>query len=114
MNSHTIQFSAQQESQEPAKLDTLALKKAALVLRAVNHKLRQQILKTIDSAGKITVTELYGKLMLDQSSTSQHLSLLRRAGFVKTTRVGKRIYYAISTKRFAGLNKFIESLLAAS
>ncbi len=111
MNSHTIQFSAQQESQEPVLLDTLALKKATLVLRAVNHKLRQQILKTIDAAGKITVTDLYSKLLLDQSSASQHLSVLRRSGFVKTIRDGKKIYYSIHAKRFTQLNRFIDDLL---
>ena len=49
------------------KIDLLQLKKAALVLRAINHKLRQQILKLINQKDKITVTEIYVKLRLDQS-----------------------------------------------
>ncbi|MCW3118589.1 MAG: regulatory protein ArsR, partial [Chitinophagaceae bacterium] len=35
------------------KIDLHNLKKAALVLRAVNHKLRQQILKLIDEHGRV-------------------------------------------------------------
>ena len=63
------------------KIDVLTLKKAALVLRAVNHKLRQQILKLIHQKGRITVTEIYVKLRLEQSVASQHLAILRKAGW---------------------------------
>jgi DNA-binding transcriptional ArsR family regulator len=49
------------------KVDFLQLKKAALILRAINHKLRQQILKLIQQKDKITVTEIYVKLRLEQS-----------------------------------------------
>lgn len=93
------------------KLDLLNVKKAALILRAINHKLRQQILRLIDEHGKITVTEIYVKLRLEQSVASQHLAILRKAGFVKTERDGKYIYYTVNTQRLEELNKFTESLL---
>lgn len=93
------------------KVDLLNLKKAALVLRAINHKLRQQILKMIDDYGKITVTELYVNLRLEQSVTSQHLAILRKAGFVNTSRDGKYIYYSVNTDRIKEVNKFSEDLL---
>ena len=51
-------------------LDIIQLKKAALVLRAINHKLRQQIMKLIYQNGKMTVTEIYIKLRLEQSVAS--------------------------------------------
>ncbi len=111
MSSHTIYFQTLYHDGIAVRLDTLSSKKAALVLRAVNNRLRQQILRTIDAAGRMTVTELYTKLMLDQSAVSQHLSILRKTGFVKTTRQGKHIYYSLDAKRFAELNKFIETLL---
>jgi predicted transcriptional regulator len=41
------------------RIDVIQLKKAALILRAVNHKLRQQIMKLIHQNGKMTVTEIY-------------------------------------------------------
>ncbi|MDB5252698.1 MAG: helix-turn-helix transcriptional regulator, partial [Flaviaesturariibacter sp.] len=74
------------KTESELKIDVLTLKKAALVLRAVNHKLRQQILKLIHQKGKITVTEIYVKLRLEQSVASQHLAILRKAGFVTTIR----------------------------
>jgi DNA-binding transcriptional ArsR family regulator len=93
------------------KVDLLNVKKAALILRAVNHKLRQQILKLIDEHGKMTVTELYVKLRLEQSVASQHLAILRKAGFVKTERDGKFIYYSVNTTRLEELNQFVIELL---
>jgi len=93
------------------KVDLLNVKKSALILRAVNHKLRQQILKLIDESGKMTVTELYVKLRLEQSVASQHLAILRKAGFVKTDRDGKFIYYSVNTNRMEELNKFMNELL---
>ena len=93
------------------KIDLHNLKKAALVLRAVNHKLRQQILKLIDEHGRMTVTDLYVKMRLEQSVASQHLAILRKAGFVKTNRDGKFIYYSINIDRMDEVNQFLADLL---
>ena len=81
------------------------------MLRAINHKLRQQILKLIDESGKMTVTEIYVKLRLEQSVASQHLAILRKAGFVKTERDGKFIYYSVNTERLEELNRFVKDLV---
>ncbi len=87
------------------------IKKAALILKALNHKLRQQIIKKIDETKKITVTEIYLKLFLEQSVASQHLAILRRAGIVSTQREGKFIYYTTNIKRIEAINKFVQQLL---
>ena len=93
------------------KIDLASLKKAAMILRALNHKLRQQMLQLLDEHKKLTVTELYIHLRLEQSVTSQHLAILRRAGFVKPEREGKNIYYTINTRRLAEVNQFIKELI---
>lgn len=93
------------------RVDLMNLKKASLVLRSVNHKLRQQILKLIDEHVKMTVTEIYVKLRLEQSVASQHLAILRKAGFVKTDRDGKFIYYSVNTQRLDELSKFVQDLV---
>ena len=111
MNNYSLTLNTASESGSSLKVDLLNLKKAALILRAVNHKLRQQILKLIDEQGKITVTELYVKLRLEQSVASQHLAILRKAGFVKTIRDGKFIYYSVNVDRMQELNKFVDQLL---
>src|SRR5687767_4492223 len=99
------------EDSSSIKLDFLHLKKAALVLRAMNHKLRQQMIKLLDENKQMTVTEIYVKLRLEQSVASQHLAILRRAGIVITKRDGKFIYYAVNYSRVAEVNKFVEDLV---
>jgi DNA-binding transcriptional ArsR family regulator len=96
---------------EPLKVDLLHSKKAAMILRALNHKLRQQILKLIDEHQKMTVTEIYVKLRLEQSVASQHLAILRRAGIVETTREGKFIFYTVDYSRLEQINQFVEQLV---
>ena len=111
MSNYSLMLNTVAENGSSLKVDLLNVKKAALILRAVNHKLRQQILKLIDEHGKMTVTELYVKLRLEQSVASQHLAILRKAGFVKTDRDGKFIYYSVNTNRMQELNKFVDELL---
>ena len=95
----------------PLKVDLLHSKKAAMILRALNHKLRQQIVKLIDEHQKMTVTEIYVKLRLEQSVASQHLAILRRAGIVITTREGKFIFYTVDYTRLEQVNQFVEQLV---
>jgi ArsR family transcriptional regulator, virulence genes transcriptional regulator len=95
----------------PVKVDFLNLKKAAMILRALNHKLRQQIIRILDENKKLTVTELYVQLRLEQSVASQHLAILRRAGIVKTEREGKFIYYTINNSRISDIMKCVDALI---
>ena len=105
-------------SQEPVEetdnlpdIDYHNIKKAALVLRSLNHKLRQQVIKTIHENKRLTVTQLYVKLRLEQSVASQHLAILRKAGIVSTERDGKFIYYTINFPRIEAINQFVKSLV---
>ena len=91
--------------------DLHGVKKAALILRALNHKLRQQILTVIEGEDKITVTEIYVRLRLEQSVASQHLAILRKAGIVSTQRDGKYIYYKVNHKRLDEINAFVKDLV---
>jgi DNA-binding transcriptional ArsR family regulator len=68
MNNYSLTLNTPAENGTLLTLDLLNVKKAALILRAVNHKLRQQIIKLIDEHGKMTVTEIYVKLRLEAIS----------------------------------------------
>lgn len=92
-------------------LDPLLYLKGILTIRAVNHKLRQQILKLIHQKGRITVTEIYVKLRLEQSVASQQLSILRQAGYVTTQREGKQIYYSVNYRMLEEANRVIKELV---
>lgn len=99
------------DTHENVKIDSLHIKKSALILRALNHKLRQQMLRLIDENKKMTVTEIYIKLRLEQSVASQHLAILRRAGIVATKRDGKFIYYTVNYPRVKEVIHFVEELI---
>ncbi len=91
-------------------LDYALLRKAVLVLRAVNHKLRQRIIDLLEDNEAMTVTDIYIKLRLEQSVASQHLAILRRAGVVITDRQGKFIYYSLDKDRLNQISKLVEEL----
>ena len=92
------------------ELDYLELRKAVLVLRAVNHELRQQIIKLLEEKGNLSVTDIYVHLRLEQSVASQHLAILRRAGVVKTDRQGKFILYSLDAERLSQISRLVEEL----
>jgi DNA-binding transcriptional ArsR family regulator len=111
MESQVVLTQNQKEKSEPVKLDHAVLRRAVLVLRAINHDLRQQIIKLLDDNKKMTVTEIYVKLRLEQSVASQHLALLRRAGVVVTDRDGKFIYYSVDKERIAEISRLLADLV---
>jgi DNA-binding transcriptional ArsR family regulator len=81
------------------KLDAVGVKKGSLIVRALNHKLRQSIIKLLEENDKMSVTEIFVQLRIEQSVASQHLAILRTAGFVDTIRDGKNIYYSINSAK---------------
>jgi DNA-binding transcriptional ArsR family regulator len=93
-------------------LDYVELRKAVLVLRAINHKLRQKMIDLLEENKRMTVTDIYVKLRLEQSVASQHLAILRKAGVVQTERNGKFIYYSLDKNRIGHISEIVEDLAA--
>ena len=99
------------QTKESTKLDFVAIKSAAMTLRAINHKLRQQIVKLLDENKRMNVTDIYVKLRLEQSVASQHLAILRRANIVITDRDGKFIHYKLNYEKLNDVSKFVADLV---
>ncbi len=93
-------------------LNSVDLDKSLAVVRAIRHPLRQKMLQYMHTQGEMTVTDLYIQLRMEQSLTSQHLALLRRAGVVKTRREGKFIYYGINYERLEHMSGLFSQLAA--
>jgi len=110
MRKAKAETSAAKKEQSDVLLDYAELRKAVLVLRAVNHKLRQRMIDLLESNGSMTVTEIYVKMRLEQSVASQHLAILRRAGVVQTDRSGKFIHYSINRQRLQGISEIVGQL----
>ena len=95
-------------------IDTMSTRKAALIFRAINHPLRQQMLKVIHRKREMTVTELYIILRLEQSVASQHLAILRKAGMVSTERRAKTIFYSVHYKQLDHLHDITAALISGA
>ena len=93
-------------------INVLNLKKSAHMVRGINHTLRQRMLFLIHENKRMTVSAIYGKLGIEQSVTSQHLSILRNAGFVQTKREGKFIFYSVNSPRIKQINQSAEAILS--
>src|SRR5687768_11138917 len=93
------------------EIKSFKLKKAELVIQALDHELRQKILALIHSHKEVRVLLIQEQLQLEQTVTSQHLSILRKAGFVVARREGKHIFYSINYKKLEQVQSSIRKLL---
>jgi DNA-binding transcriptional ArsR family regulator len=98
-------------SQNELHIEIIPIRKAALVLRAINHRLRQQILRVLHENQKMNVTSIYVKLRIEQSVASQHLAILRTAGFVIAERDQKMIYYSVNYDRLNEVQELCSKLI---
>jgi ArsR family transcriptional regulator len=73
--------------------------------RALGDDTRLRILQLLATEGEHTVTELAERLRLSQPLLSWHLRRLRRAGVVKTIRVGREVRCTFDRERFAQLHE---------
>lgn len=87
------------------------LSTATEILRALAHPLRMKIISFIDKQNKINVNKIYNTLKLEQSITSQHLRILRKAGLVETVRDGKFIFYSVNYNKLKQVNMSIGTFL---
>ena len=72
-------------------------------LKAIAHPIRLEILELLQKEKKLTVTEIYLTLNLEQAITSHHLGILREKGIVDAVRKGKNIYYVLKLTNISGI-----------
>jgi DNA-binding transcriptional ArsR family regulator len=78
------------------------------VLQLVAEPRRQALLRHVWHE-ELPVGELVDRLELSYAGVSQHLSLLREAGFVTVRRDGKRRLYRADHERLGPLKSFLET-----
>jgi DNA-binding transcriptional ArsR family regulator len=79
-------------------------KNLLLLFRSLEHDLRKRIINLLGE-NKLTVTEMFLKLKIEQSVASQHLSILKEVGIVRAERVGKNIFYSLIEGRLKEINE---------
>lgn len=92
------------------------------IFKALSNKTRLQILNWLKApeqnfpdqadagfAAGVCVGQIQKKAGLTQSTVSEYLSVLQRAGFVTATRIGQWTYYKRNEAAFAALTELIQS-----
>ena len=81
------------------------------VLQLVAEPRRQEILRHVWRE-ELPVGELVDRLDLSYAGVSQHLALLRDAGFVTVRRVGKQRLYQADHEQLGPMTQFLETFWA--
>jgi DNA-binding transcriptional ArsR family regulator len=84
-------------------LDIQKLELAASKLRAMAHPMRIAIIDLLTENKKLTVTEIYERLNIEQASASHHLNILKNKGLLESKRDGKMILYSLKTNVLANV-----------
>lgn len=78
-------------------IDINKLEMAASKLRAMAHPMRIAIIDLLNTNPKLSVTEIYEKLDIEQASASHHLNILKNKGVLVSKREGKKIFYSLKS-----------------
>lgn len=78
-------------------LDITKLELAASKLRAIAHPMRIAIIDLLNDKPKLSVTEIYSALDIEQASASHHLNILKNKGVLVSKREGKKIFYSLKS-----------------
>ena len=77
-------------------LNSESLNTAASMLKVLGHPIRISIIELLDDATKMSVTEIFKALKIEQAIASHHLNTLKNKRILMSERVGKNTYYSVS------------------
>lgn len=80
------------------ELDITKLENAASRMRSIAHPMRIAIIEMLSETHKMSVTEIYEKLKIEQAAASHHLNILKNKGILASKRDGKKIFYMLRNK----------------
>lgn len=80
------------------ELDVTKLEAAASKLRAIAHPMRIAVIGLLQKNPKLSVTEIYSALEIEQAAASHHLNILKNKGVLASKRDGKKIFYSLRNR----------------
>lgn len=80
------------EQTEKQKQD---MEKAAFILKSIAHPSRLAIISILSNQPWQAVSEISGRLDMEQSLTSHHLNVMKMKGVLESKREGKSIKYKL-------------------
>ncbi len=82
----------------------------ANLAKALGHPARVAILRQLAEAGTCICGELVDALPLAQATVSQHLKVLKEAGFVQGEIDGPRVCYCVNPKTVKRVRRLVDAL----
>ena len=86
-----------------------ALTNAAECLRILAHPHRLQIVQMLLTGTKYSVNDISRGCEISQPTTSDHLRLMQRCGFLNSVRDGRTVYYSIAEPHLEDILNCIRS-----
>ena len=80
-------------------LNSEALLIAASKLKVLGHPIRISIIQLLEQTPKLSVSEIFRTLNIEQAIASHHLNTLKNKRILKSERVGKNTYYSVCNIR---------------
>jgi ArsR family transcriptional regulator len=80
-------------------------------LRAIAHPIRIAIIDLLFSNGKMTVTEIYQHLKIEQAIASHHLRILKSRNVVDLDRDGKNSLYYLTNQEYYDILKTLTKVV---
>jgi DNA-binding transcriptional ArsR family regulator len=77
-------------------LNSEALQGAASMLKVLGHPIRISIIELLEKSPRLSVTEIFKALNIEQAIASHHLNTLKNKAILNSERVGKNTYYSLS------------------
>ena len=87
------------------------LESSTETLRAIAHPIRITIIDLLFKNEKMTVTEIYEHLQIEQAAASHHLRIMKRNGVVQVERDGKSSNYSLTNKDFHKIIDILTNVL---
>ena len=87
------------------------LETAGEMIKAMGHPMRLAILDLLKGGNKVSVTEIYKTLNMNQAVASQHLILLKDRGVLRSEKAGKQIFYMMKWKEAEEILKLITKVV---
>lgn len=78
-----------------ARISVDVVQDASRVLRCIGHPIRLRIIELLDNRGELNVSAVQEALHLEQATASQHLSLMRDKGILRSRREGVNVFYDV-------------------
>jgi len=71
--------------------------------KALSNEERIEIVKLLKKNKEMFAQDIEKRFYLEQSTTSHHLNMLRRAGITKARKEGRKVFYSIDFESFRAI-----------